>query len=195
MFNDSLGADVPIWFDFLLGNGVSVVVPDYEGPKSALFSGFTAGYSILDSARAVRNLLNWADDAEVAMTGYSEGAHVTAWAANLSPSYAPDLNIVGVTHGGTPIDMEITLKHFDGTDFSGFSLGGIYGMMVAYKDFREAVEQHGSQELKDDIHTASNPPVCHSLLRGADYAGKVRMDSECSRHVIPVLTLSCRRSY
>lgn len=168
-----VGDDVPIWIDFLLSNGISVVLPDYEGPKSALFAGFTAGYAILDSARAVRAALNWKNDAQVAMTGYSEGAHVTAWAANLQPSYAPDLNVVGVTHGGTPIDMELTLKHFDGTSFSGFTIGGIHGMIAAYPHkFKPAVKQYGGGDLHNDLHTITHPPVCHEILRGPQFAGK-----------------------
>lgn len=167
-----VGDDVPIWFDFALSNGISVVVPDYEGPKSALFGGFTAGYAILDSARAVRQQLGWKQDAMVTMTGYSEGAHVTAWAANLQPSYAKDLNVVGVTHGGTPIDMETTLKHFDKTSFSGFTVGGFHGMMVAYKKFRKAIEGAANEELLKDLNAIKQPNVCHAVLRGADYANK-----------------------
>lgn len=156
-------------------HGISVVVPDYEGPKSALFSGFTAGYAILDSARAVRNFFHWPNTAEVAMTGYSEGAHVTAWAANLAPSYAPDLNIVGVTHGGTPIDMELTLKHFDNTSFSGFTIGGLHGMMVSYKKFKKAIKRVASVEVINDLENIRKPPNCHSVLRGPDYANKPYM--------------------
>lgn len=166
---------MPIWFAFLLKNGISVVVPDYEGPKSALFAGFTAGYAILDSARATRNYLNWPADARVAMTGYSEGAHVTAWAANLAPSYAPELNIVGVTHGGTPIDMEISLKHFDDSPFSGFTLGGMHGMMAAYPKFNKTVTQHADPKLLEDLETIYAPPVCHAILRGPQFAGRPYM--------------------
>lgn len=162
---------MPIWWEFLLMNGISVVVPDYEGPKSALFAGFQAGHAILDSARAVKAFLHWPDDARVAMTGYSEGAHVTAWAANLAPTYAPELNIVGVTHGGTPIDMELTLRRFDHTSFSGFALGGIHGMMAAYPKFNRTVSKYAQGRVLTDLATIYAPPVCHMILRGPSFAG------------------------
>lgn len=170
------GDDVPVWFNFLLSKGITVVVPDYEGPKSALFAGFQAGYAILDSARAVKNYLHWPADAKVTMTGYSEGAHVTAWAANLAPSYAPELNIAGVSHGGTPIDMELTLKHFDNTSFSGFTLGGMHGIMAAYPKFNRTISAHASPRVLNDLATIYKPPVCHSILRGAAYANVAYME-------------------
>lgn len=169
------GDDVPVWFAFLLRNGISVVVPDYEGPKSALFAGFQAGYAILDSARAVKNHLGWPADAKVSMTGYSEGAHVTAWAANLAPSYAPELNIVGVTHGGTPIDMELSLRHFDNTSFSGFTLGGMHGIRAAYPKFNRTLIEHAEPSLLKALDEIYAPPVCHAILRGPKYAGQPYM--------------------
>ena len=59
-------------------------------------AGYTSGYSILDSGRAVIEYMNWPSDAKMGMTGYSEGAHATVWASNLHPSYAPEVNIVRV---------------------------------------------------------------------------------------------------
>lgn len=45
------------------------------------------------------------------MWGYSGGAIAVGWAAALLDSYAPELNVVGASHSGTPADLRsVALK-------------------------------------------------------------------------------------
>lgn len=40
------------------------------------------------------------------MACVSSGAIAVGWAAALADSYAPELNLVGAAHGGTPADLK-----------------------------------------------------------------------------------------
>ncbi|MGF7233612.1 MAG: lipase family protein [Frankia sp.] len=106
----------------MLAKGWAVAIPDYEGPTSVWMAGPQAGHATLDGVRAVKSFhtdgigaLNpWALD------GYSGGGEATGWAAQLQPSYAPEVRLVGVAMGGTPADPEAVAKSLDGGFFSGF---------------------------------------------------------------------------
>jgi hypothetical protein len=75
----------------------------------------------LDSVRATKAFatLGLASNVKVGMWGYSGGAIAQGWAAALQPSYAPDLNVVGIAHGGTPANLTATVEFLDGKLFSG----------------------------------------------------------------------------
>jgi hypothetical protein len=61
-------------------------------------------------------------------TGYSGGAIATGWAASLQPSYAPELDIKGWVHGGTPANLTGTMLYIDNTAFSGFLPAAVAGL-------------------------------------------------------------------
>lgn len=93
-----------------LSEGFAVVASDYEGLGTAglhpYIAGRAAGYSILDSARAVtRNAPELSN--KVLLVGQSQGGGAVAIAAAHASAYAPDLNVIGVvaTGAGT-IDLE-----------------------------------------------------------------------------------------
>jgi hypothetical protein len=96
-------------WQWALGKGWDVVVPDYEGPGSAYSAGPLEGHGMLDGIRAAENL-SATDGLEGPRTkaglwGYSGGAMATAWASELAPGYAPKLRIAGVAEGGVPADV------------------------------------------------------------------------------------------
>jgi Secretory lipase len=96
-------------WQWALGNGWDVVVPDYEGPGSAYSAGPLEGHGMLDGIRAAENLS--AQDGlegrrtQVGLWGYSGGAMATVWASELAPRYAPRLKLAGVAEGGVPADV------------------------------------------------------------------------------------------
>jgi pimeloyl-ACP methyl ester carboxylesterase len=74
---------------------------DYQGLGAAdgihpFLVGETAAYNVLDAARAARALPGLDLASETTIWGHSQGGHAAAWAAQLAPSYAPDLRISGV---------------------------------------------------------------------------------------------------
>ena len=88
------------WLGELLQRGLVVAATDYQGlgtPGLARFSiGLAAGHAVLDAARAARQLTDAGASGRVVLVGHSEGGHAVLWAAELAPSYAPQLQLVGV---------------------------------------------------------------------------------------------------
>jgi pimeloyl-ACP methyl ester carboxylesterase len=117
--------------------GFTVTVPDYEGTNLDWGAGQESGYGTLDAIRATENYLGASSSTKVGMVGYSGGAIATEWAAELAPSYAPGLHIVGAAAGGVPVDFAHNLTYINGDDdWSGVipavlvSLGRAFGVNI-----------------------------------------------------------------
>ena len=84
---------------FLTG-GFVVVATDYEGLGTPgphpYVVGLSEGRSVLDSVRAALRLAGSGSRTDVAMLGLSQGGHAALWAAELGPTYAPELLLTGV---------------------------------------------------------------------------------------------------
>ena len=99
--------------------GDTVVVADTEGENADFAAGPEYGYNTLDSLRAaLRSPATGLGGApKIGLVGYSGGAIATEWAAELAPSYAPDVNrrIVGAAMGGVEVDPDHNLHYVDGS--------------------------------------------------------------------------------
>ena len=156
---DSLGqACAPSWtlthggtleivaVQYFLSRGDAVVVTDHEGPRQAYAAGRMAGHAVLDAVRgAVRTpALGLVTDAPIAITGYSGGAIASGWAAELAPTYAPELNIVGAAFGGTPADYRVLLESMNGKNLaSGVLLGATLGVAREYPELLSLFNENG----------------------------------------------------
>jgi hypothetical protein len=112
--------------------GYVVASPDYEGPDAAFGPGHLEGMVTLDGMRAVANFGETvgitAENPMIVGIGYSGGAIASGWGASLQSSYAPELNIKGWAHGGTPANLTGTLMYIDNTQNSGFIPPAISGL-------------------------------------------------------------------
>jgi hypothetical protein len=120
----------------LLLAGWAVALPDFEGPKSVFLAGPQAGHAVLDGIRAVKSFGTDGVGATNpwALDGYSGGAEATAWAAQLQPSYAPDVRLVGAAMGGTPSDPAAVARYIDGGPFAGFEFAASYGVAAEFPE-------------------------------------------------------------
>ena len=127
---DVLPAVETILFGSYVKNGYTVIISDTEGQKADFAAGPEYGYNTLDSIRAAFNspAIGLNKNAKVVMMGYSGGAIATEWAAELAPSYAPDLgvNLIGATFGGTLVSPEHNLTYVEGAPI----WGGVMPMAV-----------------------------------------------------------------
>jgi hypothetical protein len=117
--------------------GFIVTVPDYEGTNLDWGAGQESGYGTLDAIRATESYLGASSSTKIGMVGYSGGAIATEWAAELAPSYAPALHIIGAAAGGVPVDFAHNLTYINGDDdWSGVipavlvSLGRAFGVNI-----------------------------------------------------------------
>lgn len=127
----------------LLLRGYVVAVTDYIGggtqvPEPYLV-GRPEGMAGLDVVRAALNLPNTGAtkaDSMIGLTGYSQGGQAAAWAAQLQPTYAPELNMKGVVAGGVVTDMNDLVDFFNqgGLINSGVLLAIMVGYDNAYPE-------------------------------------------------------------
>ena len=101
--------------NWYLSQGFVVTVPDFEGTHLDWMAGRESGYGTLDAIRATQSYMH-APQAKVGLSGYSGGAVAGDWASELAPSYAPELDIVGVALGGVPVNYLHLLEYANGTD-------------------------------------------------------------------------------
>src|SRR5438067_2158643 len=84
--------------------------------------GAAQAHAVLDAIRAAQRLpeANLPDDGPVAIAGYSQGGGASAAAAELQPSYAPELKLKGAYAGAVPADLAEVAKNLDGHYAFGF---------------------------------------------------------------------------
>lgn len=99
----------------LLAQGYTVTIPDYEGLKQHWTIGAESAYAALDSVRASEKVLKMPASTPVGLMGYSGGSVPTGFAADLAPTYAPELHIVGAAAGGVLVDPAHNLGYINKT--------------------------------------------------------------------------------
>ena len=128
----------------LLVQGWAVAVTDYEGlgtpGQHTYVVGHSLGHAVLDVARAAVRLpgSGLTTDTPVVIWGYSEGGAASSWAAQLQPSYAPELHLLGVATGGVPADIVATARNLDGGPFFGFGVAALIGLDAAHPELHLA---------------------------------------------------------
>lgn len=138
----------------LLLQGYTVNLPDVEGQTAEFAAGPAYGQYTLDSLRAAYNSpkagLN--KNTKTAMLGYSGGAIATNWAAQLAPTYAPDVNknLVGATEGGVLVAPAHNLNYISGTPvWAGVAAMAIKGVARALNlDFTPYLNAKGVELFK-----------------------------------------------
>ncbi|HTI29262.1 MAG TPA: lipase family protein [Methylomirabilota bacterium] len=93
----------------LVTKGYVVTATDYEGLGTdgihPYIVGRSAGRSVLDSIRAATRLPQAHAGGQAVVIGLSQGGHAALWAAQLKPSYAPDLPLLGAFAASPPTDL------------------------------------------------------------------------------------------
>jgi hypothetical protein len=157
--------------------GYTVTVPDYEGEDLDWGAGQESGYGTLDAIRATESYLGVSSGTEVGMVGYSGGSIATEWAAELAPTYAPSLNIIGAAAGGVPVDFAHNLNYINGDDdWSGVIPAVLVSVGRAFDvDITPYLSAYGEQvtsAVSDECiasFAASYPGLTIQQLLGADY--------------------------
>ncbi len=160
----TLGGIIPnietaLFAPFLL-KGYSIVISDTEGQTADFAAGPEYGTNTLDSLRAAINspAVDISSSAKVAMIGYSGGAIATEWAAELAPTYAPDLskNLIGAAYGGVLVHPAHNLYYVEGTPiWAGVMPMALVGIARSYDvDLSPYLNEHGAT-VYEQIQDAS----------------------------------------
>ena len=150
-------------FEFLLvaaclAEGWAVSVPDHEGRLGMWGAPYEPGYHVLDGLRAAlgSKRLGLSPDAPIGLWGYSGGGLATAWAAEMSGSYAPELNVVGAVLGSPVGDLGHTFRRLNGTFASGLPALVVAALAHIYPDLDRLIQEHVTEEgkvLLERLHT------------------------------------------
>jgi hypothetical protein len=138
----------------LLLAGYTITIPDTEGQNADFAAGPEYGINTLDGIRATFNSKTLAlpSTTKVGLMGYSGGAIATEWAAELAPTYAPELQkrIVGSAAGGVLISPGHNLHYIDGTPlWSGVLPMALVGLSQAFHiDLRPYANAYGVSLLE-----------------------------------------------
>ncbi|MFQ6398632.1 lipase family protein [Nocardia sp. KC 131] len=131
----------------LLSRGMAVVVTDYHGLGTPEVHDFlnrkAQAYALLDSARAAQQLPGTSLTARppVILYGYSQGGMASAGAAELQPSYAPDLDVRGAYIGGPVVDNQYFIGYNDGQSSEAAIFAFILnGVAADYPDTRPVLD-------------------------------------------------------
>lgn len=154
----SQGADYEgLFVEALLDRGWAVVVSDYQGLGTPGLHPYLVGKSqgrvLLDAARAALRLsgTGLASTSPVGIMGYSQGGQSAGWAAQLAPSYAPELQVKGTVAGGVPGDLLATAEADDGGPFVALALWAAIGFDAAYPelDLEQYLNDRGREFYAD----------------------------------------------
>ncbi|KAK9439660.1 lipase 2 [Metarhizium brunneum] len=140
-----------------LEQGWVVIVPDYLGPKGAFLANVLAGQAVLDGIRAARNsgaITGIGKNPTVTLWGYSGGSLATLFAAELQPSYAPEVAIAGAAAGGAVPNITTVLGKVDGTGAAGLIPAGILGLAHQYPEVDALIQKHVLPQHRDEFYKA-----------------------------------------
>ncbi|KAF3483309.1 lipase 1 [Arthroderma uncinatum] len=135
-----------------LNNGWVVTAPDFEGLEGSWLANSRAGYAVLDGIRAnlaSTSFTGIAKDATITMWGYSGGSLASGFAAELQPSYAPELKIAGAALGGTVPKVSTVVQSVNKGFFTGLIPGGIFGLSKDYPVIRKVIDEELVPEKRD----------------------------------------------
>jgi alpha-beta hydrolase superfamily lysophospholipase len=123
----------------LVAQGYVVVATDYEGlgtpgPHPYLV-GQSEAHGVLDIVKAAQQIRETGANDKTFVWGQSQGGQAALFAGELAPTYAPQLDVVGVV-SGAPVTDATTMFPAAATipDTLGFAVMGLYGMQAAYPD-------------------------------------------------------------
>jgi len=145
-----------------LDQGWIVSVADDGGPQAAFPSGLQAGQATLDSLRAVKqsgNITGVDADPIITLTGYSGGGLTSEWTAGLQPTYAPDVNIVGIALGGLVPNISASTEYVNGRLFSSLGPPGIVGLSHDYQNLSTWLDENLVPSTKAKFMRAGSQ--CH----------------------------------
>ena len=158
----------------VLAKGYAVAITDYQGLGTpgdhAFMVGRALGKNVLDVMRAACQQApeELRIDGPSGVIGYSEGGAAAAWAAQLQPTYAPELSLVGVAAGAAAADMEVAGPNLDGSFFSFFLAYGAIGYAAAYPELD--LDPYLTERAKPQIGMLRHSNIFQAAMHGPRFA-------------------------
>jgi pimeloyl-ACP methyl ester carboxylesterase len=156
-----------------VGRGFVYVATDYQGLGTPgphpYVVGLSEGRNVLDIARAAERLQGSGATAtsNVLVWGHSQGGGAAAFAAELAPTYAAGLDVVGAMVGAPATDFPAIAAYDDGGPYFGFSFMAAAGFKAAYPQLSyDSIFNDAGKQAVDSIAEACSDQILK------DFAGK-----------------------
>lgn len=158
--------------------GARVFVTDYIGLGTpgvhTYVNRVEEAHAVLDAARAANTLSGTGPQTPLAFWGYSQGGGATAAAAELQPSYAPELDLKGVWAGAPVADLSAVLQKIDGNLIGGVVGYALNGFLARSPELKPELDKRvtpAAQNLLADLQNECVGDVIlkHPFLRGSDF--------------------------
>jgi triacylglycerol lipase len=152
-----------------VAEGWAVSVPDHEGRNGMWGAPYEPGYHVLDGLRAALSTERFglSPSAPIGLWGYSGGGLASAWAAEMSGSYAPELNIVGAVLGSPVGDLGHTFLRLNGTYMSGLPALVVAALADIYPELNRVIQAHTTEEGKALLQRLHKWTTVEAIIRMA----------------------------
>ncbi|MGA2838081.1 MAG: lipase family protein [Acidimicrobiales bacterium] len=145
LFTDSGGGSGPYLIpglDQYLRAGYAIAAADYQGLGVAdgvhpYLLGSSEGRSVLDATRAARQLSGLHTSGIVVIYGHSQGGQSALFAAQMAPTYAPELHVVGVVAAAPATGLSTLISVIGtpaGAQYMPYSIPAAYAWTQTYDD-------------------------------------------------------------
>lgn len=157
----------------ILARGYVVSVADHEGLGGAFAAPREPGYRVLDGVRAAQSFepLGLAPQTKVGIMGYSGGGMASSWVAEMAPTYAPEIDIVGAALGAPVGDPGQTFIRLNGTFFAGLPALVVSGLRHVYPGLAAVVHEHANFDGRRRLKALEDASTVGAILgyRGDDF--------------------------
>jgi hypothetical protein len=152
-----------------LAEGWAVSVPDHEGPQGLWGAPYEPGYRVLDGIRAAMSSerIALSPSSPIGLWGYSGGGLATAWAAEVSGDYAPELDIVGAVLGSPVGDLGHTFRRLNGGLFAGLPALVVAALVHAYPELDRVIKENTSDEGRELLERLENLTTAAAVIHMA----------------------------
>ncbi|ORB60806.1 lipase [Mycobacteroides saopaulense] len=149
----------------LLTQGWAVSLPDHEGVDGIWGAPEEPGYRTLDGLRAALNCdrLGLSRRAPIGLWGYSGGGLATAWAAEASADYAPELEIAGAVLGSPVGDLGHTFRRLNGGLFAALPGLVVAALSHVYPGLERVIEEHATPKGKEFLGQLEEMPTFRAI--------------------------------
>ncbi|KAF5550416.1 lipase 1 [Fusarium napiforme] len=139
--------------------------------NAAFGASVQAGHATLDALRAVHNVLTLGDNSgfNTSIWGYSGGSIATFAAAELQPSYAPELKISAAVVGGLVDNISDAMDKINKSPIAGTLIALLLGITAQYPEERAYLESRLIPGTKDEFMAAINTELTQNV---AKYSGQ-----------------------
>ena len=150
-----------------IAEGWAVSVPDHEGVNGSWGTPYEPGYRVLDGLRAALSSeqLALSSEAPIGLWGYSGGGLASAWAAEMSGSYAPELNIVGAVLGSPVGDLGRTFRKLNGTFAAALPALVVAALADVYPGLQRIIAEHTSEYGRDLLDRLHHMTTVEAIVR------------------------------